>query len=98
MEAAIAQLVTRAVVPQDVIDIFAEVGIYRPDISLLSEEFLEEVRHLPQRNLAAEALQRLLLVQHHCHLNSKPIRSFLNTKAALIIPCKTTLACRTSIP
>ncbi len=63
MEAAIAQLVSRAVVPQGVIDIFAEAGIERPDISLLSEEFLEEVRNMPQRNLAAEALQRLLLDQ-----------------------------------
>jgi len=47
-------------VPLGVIDIFAQAGIDRPDISLLSEEFLEEVRHMPQRNLAAEALQRLL--------------------------------------
>ena len=60
VDAAIAQLVSRAVVPLGVIDIFAQAGIDRPDISLLSEEFLEEVRHMPQRNLAAEALQRLL--------------------------------------
>ena len=60
METALAQLVSRAVVPLGVIDIFAEAGIDRPDISLLSEEFLEEVRLMPQRNLAAEALQRLL--------------------------------------
>ncbi len=38
----------------------AVVGIARPDILPLSEDFLEEVRHLPQVNLAAEALQRLL--------------------------------------
>jgi type I restriction enzyme R subunit len=63
MDTAIAQLVSQAVVPQGVIDIFAEAGIERPDISLLSEEFLEEVRHMPQRNLAAEALQRLLADQ-----------------------------------
>jgi len=60
VDAAIAQLISRAVVPLGVIDIFAQAGIDRPDISLLSEEFLEEVRHMPQRNLAAEALQRLL--------------------------------------
>lgn len=60
METAIAQLVSRAVVPLGVIDIFAQAGIERPDISLLSEGFLEEVRNMPQRNLAAEALQRLL--------------------------------------
>ena len=63
VDAAISQIVSRAVIPQGVIDLFAEAGIDRPDISLLSEEFLEEVRHMPQRNLAAEALQRLLLDQ-----------------------------------
>ena len=63
VDAAISQIVSRAVIPQGVIDLFAEAGIDRPDISLLSEEFLEEVRHMPQRNLAAEALQRWLLDQ-----------------------------------
>ena len=78
MEAAIAQLVSRAVVPQGVIDIFAEAGIDRPDICLLSEEFLEEVRHLPQRNLAAEALQRLLMDQIRVRMtrNAVEVRKF----------------------
>jgi type I restriction enzyme R subunit len=42
------------------VDIFAAAGLERPDISLLSEEFLEEVRRLPQRNLAVEMLEKLL--------------------------------------
>jgi type I restriction enzyme R subunit len=43
-----------------VIDIFAAAGLKKPDISILSEEFLAEVRGMPQRNLAVELLQKLL--------------------------------------
>jgi len=75
IEAAIAQLVSRAVIPQGVIDIFAEAGIDRPDISLLSEEFLEEVRHMPQRNLAAEALQRLLQDQIRVRMTRNAVQA-----------------------
>ena len=75
VEAAIAQIVSRAVVSQGVIDIFAEAGIDRPDISLLSEEFLEEVRTMPQRNLAAEALQRLLLDQIRARMTQNAVQA-----------------------
>jgi type I restriction enzyme R subunit len=60
MDAAIRQIVSRAVVSDEVIDIFAAAGLNKPEISILSDEFLEEVRNLPYRNLAAELLQRLL--------------------------------------
>jgi len=60
VEGAIRQLVSRAVVSDGIIDIFAAAGLDRPDISVLSDEFLEEVKHLPQKNLAVEALRRLL--------------------------------------
>ncbi len=60
VEGAIRQLVSRAVVSDGIIDIFAAAGLDRPDISILSDEFLEEVRHLPQKNLAVETLRRLL--------------------------------------
>jgi len=43
-----------------VVDIFATAGLKKPDISILSDEFLEEVRHMPQRNLALEVLRKLL--------------------------------------
>jgi type I restriction enzyme, R subunit len=43
-----------------VIDIFNAAGLKRPDISILSDEFLAEVRNMPQRNLAVELLQKLL--------------------------------------
>ena len=46
--------------PEGVIDIFDAAGLEKPDISILSDEFLAEVRGLPQRNLAVELLRKLL--------------------------------------
>jgi type I restriction enzyme R subunit len=60
VEQAIRQLVSRAVAPGQVIDIFAAAGLKKPDISILSDDFLAEVRGLPQKNLALELLRRLL--------------------------------------
>ena len=57
---AVRQLVSRAVSSEGVIDIFAAAGLEKPDISILSDEFLAEVRGLPQRNLAVELLRKLL--------------------------------------
>jgi type I restriction enzyme R subunit len=60
IEHAIRQIVSRAVASDEVIDIFAAAGLRKPDISILSDEFLAEVRGLPQRNLAVEMLRKLL--------------------------------------
>ena len=60
IEHAVRQIIARAVAPEGVIDIFAAAGLAKPDISILSEEFLGEVRGMPQRNLAVELLQKLL--------------------------------------
>jgi type I restriction enzyme R subunit len=60
VDAAIRQIVSKAVASDKVIDIFAAAGLKKPDISILSDEFLEEVRHLPHRNVAMELLQRLM--------------------------------------
>ena len=57
---AIRQIVSRAVSADEVVDIFAAAGLQKPDISILSEEFLAEIRGLPQRNLAVEVLRKLL--------------------------------------
>ncbi len=57
---AIRQIIAKAVVSDEVVDIFAAAGLHKPDLSILSDEFLADVRGLPQRNLAAELLQRLL--------------------------------------
>jgi type I restriction enzyme R subunit len=60
LDSAIRQLVSRAVAPAGVVDIFAAAGLQRPDISVLSDEFLDEVRRLPYHNVALELLQKLL--------------------------------------
>jgi type I restriction enzyme R subunit len=60
LDAAIRQIVSRAVISDKVVDIFESAGLKKPDISILSDEFLAEVQHLPHRNLAVEVLQRLL--------------------------------------
>jgi type I restriction enzyme R subunit len=60
MDSAINQLVSRVVVSDEVVDIFAAAGLRKPEISILSDAFLEEVRELPQRNLAFELLRKLL--------------------------------------
>ena len=60
LDHAVRQLVSRAVSSEGVIDIFAAAGLKKPDISILSEEFLAEVRELPQKNLAVELLRKLL--------------------------------------
>ena len=59
-EHALRQIISRAVVSEEVIDIFSAAGLKRPDIGVLSEEFLEDVRHMKERNLAVELLERLL--------------------------------------
>jgi len=60
LDHAVRQILSRALVSDEVVDIFAVAGLDKPDISILSDEFLAEVRQLPRRNLAVELLQRLL--------------------------------------
>jgi type I restriction enzyme R subunit len=60
LDHAVRQILSRAVAPEGVMDIFAAAGLAKPDISILSDEFLAEVRGMPQRNLAVELLQKLL--------------------------------------
>lgn len=60
LDQAVRQIISRAVAPEGVVDIFAAAGLAKPDISILSDDFLAEVRGLPQRNLAVELLQKLL--------------------------------------
>ena len=58
--AVLKQILDNAVLAEGVSDIFKLAGLDRPDISILSDAFLEEVRQLPQRNFAVELLQKLL--------------------------------------
>jgi len=60
LDHAVRQIISRAVAPEGVVDIFAAAGLAKPDISILSDEFLAEVRGMPQRNLAVELLRKLL--------------------------------------
>ena len=60
LDGAIREIVSRAVESKGVLDIFAAAGLDKPDISILSDEFLEEVRGMPRRNLAVDILQKLL--------------------------------------
>ena len=61
LDHAVRQIVSRAVAPEGVLDIFAAAGLDKPDVSIMSEEFLAEVRDMRQRNLAVELLQKLLM-------------------------------------
>lgn len=57
---AIRQIIGSAVVSEDVVDIFESVGLDKPNIGILDDDFLAEVQNLPERNLAVELLERLL--------------------------------------
>ncbi len=59
-DAAVRQLINQAVVSESVVDIFDAVGLEKPNIGLLDEEFLAQVQNLPEKNLAVELLERLL--------------------------------------
>ena len=59
-ELAIRQIIGSAVVSEEVVDVFQAVGLDKPDIGILDEAFLAEVRNLPEHNLAVELLERLL--------------------------------------
>uniref|UniRef100_UPI0013DC5D6F type I restriction endonuclease subunit R n=1 Tax=Candidatus Laterigemmans baculatus TaxID=2770505 RepID=UPI0013DC5D6F len=80
LDHAVRQLVSKAVVTasDEVIDVFAAAGMERPDVSILSDEFLEEVRSLPYKNVAAELLKKLLSdeVKFQAKRNVTQSRSF----------------------
>jgi type I restriction enzyme R subunit len=60
VEQAIRQIISRAVASDEVIDIFKAAGLKKPDISILSDEFLADIQNMPQRNVAIELLRKLL--------------------------------------
>lgn len=57
---AIKNIVDKAIAPQGVVDVFAAAGLDKPDLPILSDEFLAEIRGMDRKNLAVEALQKLL--------------------------------------
>jgi len=76
---AVRQIVSKAIASEGVIDIFAAAGLRKPDISILSDEFLAEVRGMPQRNLAVELLRKLLSgeIKTRSRKNVVQARSFM---------------------
>jgi type I restriction enzyme R subunit len=78
LDFAIRQIISQAVVSDQVVDIFAAAGLKKPDISILSDEFLAEVKNMPHRNLAVELLQKLLKgeIRQRSRRNLVQARSF----------------------
>jgi type I restriction enzyme R subunit len=60
LDMAVRQIVSKAVSTDEVVDVFAVAGLEHPDISVLDDKFLAEVRDMPRRNLAVELLEKLL--------------------------------------
>jgi len=60
IEARVNQMLERSIISEEVIDVFDAMGIKRPEVSILSEDFLEEVREMKHKNLAVEMLRKLL--------------------------------------
>ena len=60
LDQAVRQIVANAVSPDGVIDIFEAAGLKKPDISILSDEFLDDVKKMERKNLAVELLRKLL--------------------------------------
>jgi len=78
LDLAIRQIVSKALVSDEIVDVFAAAGLKKPDISILSDEFLAEVRGMPQRNLAVELLRKLLVgeIKTRSQRNVVQARSF----------------------
>jgi len=78
LDHAIRQIVSKALVSDEIVDIFAAAGLKKPDISILSDEFLGEIRDMPQRNLAVELLRKLLVgeIKTRSQRNVVQARSF----------------------
>jgi len=78
LDQAIRQIISGAVASEEVVDIFAAAGLKKPDIAILSDEFLAEVRGMPHRNLAVELLQKLLTgeIRSRAKRNVVQARSF----------------------
>jgi type I restriction enzyme, R subunit len=60
IETAIRQIISHAITSDEVIDVFDAAGLKKPNIEILDERFLAELKNMPQKNLAAELLKRLL--------------------------------------
>jgi hypothetical protein len=78
VDRAVKQLVARSVASNEVVDIFKAVGMDKPDISILSDEFLREVQKMPQKNVAVEVFRKLMkdAIVRHARTNLVQSRLF----------------------
>jgi type I restriction enzyme R subunit len=77
LDAAVRQLVSKAIMADaGIIDVFTAAGLKKPDISILSEQFLAEVRGLKHKNVAAELLAKLLLDE----IKTRSARNFVQSR------------------
>ncbi len=85
-ELAIQQIVSRAVVSTEIVDIMKAAGLESPDIAILSDEFLAEVREMGKKNLAIEALRKLINgdVRSHAKRNVTQSKAFTERLEAAI--------------
>lgn len=74
---AVQQIISRAVISTEIVDILAATGIKTPDISVLSDEFLAELKDMERKNLALEALKKLL----NDDIRSRSRSNIVQTKA-----------------
>ena len=79
METAIKQVIDKALVTEQVIDVFDAAGIKKPDISILSEEFLMEVKNMEHKNIALEVLKKLL----NDEIKSRTKKNLIQSKALM---------------
>lgn len=60
IETAVRQIINDAIISKEVVDVFDAAGLTKPSIEILTDEFLDQIRNLPRKNLALELLKRLL--------------------------------------
>jgi type I restriction enzyme R subunit len=72
---SVRQLIAGVVAPEGIVDILSQAGIERPDLSILSDEFLAEIQGMPQKNLAVALLERLLKEQIRVRFGKNVVQS-----------------------
>ena len=60
IDSELQQMLSKSVISEGIVDIYESLGLEKPDISILSDEFLADVRAMPQKNIAVQLLERLL--------------------------------------
>jgi type I restriction enzyme R subunit len=75
IETAIRQIISKAITSDDVIDVFGAAGIKKPNIEILDEKFLSELKNMPHKNLAAELLKRLLKDELRIRMKTNMVQS-----------------------